>query len=141
MKDRPLSRIVIDSDANAIYANGQRLALTCQQFEIFAYLWKKKTVSTYEQLYQNAYGLRPTCDQPARVSKCGNLPVLKVQISRMRPQLTPLGIAIVTIWGVGWRLEYQPSKAKPTHFAPRAIGARGDYLRPSTTADHEERVQ
>lgn len=92
----------VDQDAGIIVGNGRFAQLTIHEFELYQTLAERPgRVVSKETLMTALY--RIESDEPAQK-------IIDVFICNIRRKLKPLGIAIGTSWGRGYRLELRASE-------------------------------
>lgn len=91
-------RLLVDVEGGLLVGNGQVVTLTRQQFALFEALWsaRPRTLSK-EQLLDSIYGLLPSGDEP-------EIKIIDVFVCKIRKKVDPLGFAIQTVWGRGYRI-------------------------------------
>ena len=91
--------LVVNLDYNTASRNGLMFGMEPQSAVLLKELANKwPTAVTHERMESATYGwTEPTTDEPKKV--------VRVRISRLRHQLRPLGLGIVSVYGIGYRLE------------------------------------
>lgn len=97
----PAHGTVIDYDAGIIVKDGQFAALTESEFAVHAKLAERPGhVVSKETLMLSLYGMRNDSEEPLEK-------IIDVLVCKARKKLKPLGIAIDTVWGRGYRLNHR----------------------------------
>lgn len=91
-------RLLVDVEGGLLVGNGQVATLTRQESALFKALWsaRPRTLSK-EQLLDSIYGLLPDADEP-------EIKIIDVFVCKIRKKVDPLGFAIETVWGRGYRI-------------------------------------
>jgi two-component system phosphate regulon response regulator PhoB len=87
--------IEIDEDAHIVYAEGQELPVTLQEFRLLAYLMRSKgRVRTRDELLTDVWNTSPELETRT----------VDTHVKRLRDKLGPAGEIIETVRGLGYRI-------------------------------------
>lgn len=90
-----LGRVTLDVEAREVCAEGKRLDLRLQEFDLLATLMEHPNAAlSREQLLELAWGYE----------FYGDTRTVDVHIARLRQKLDGTGLAIETVWGIGYKL-------------------------------------
>lgn len=97
--------IVADSDRGEIRFGGKMIRnLTGTEFMLFRFLLDKAgRIASKEVIFEWFYQLAAEDDVPS------DMKLVDVYVCKLRKKLIPLGLAIATVWGRGYRL-VEPTK-------------------------------
>jgi DNA-binding response OmpR family regulator len=96
-----VSDTLVDADMRLTIRNGYMAEMSNARFQIFHKLYQNRgRVVLREQLHDTLYWEKSSDEDP-------DMKIIDVQISHLRKLLKPLGIAIETQWGRGYRLVEQ----------------------------------
>ncbi len=111
----------ITIDANAVYFNGKSVRCTRRQILLFTLLLRRiGMVLTHETLWEHLYG-----DDPNGGAEKNTMKVLMFQL---RGRLNTIGLRVVTIWGVGVKLERPGAAPDPGHHMKHPFSKNVDVL-------------
>lgn len=89
-------RVLVDFDGGLIVARGQIARLTKQEFALFEALWSARPRMLNKERLLAATAGTGFDDR--------ELKIIDVFVCKARKKLEPLGIAIETVWGAGYRI-------------------------------------
>ncbi len=90
-------RILVDFEGGLIVGGGQVAHLTKQEFDLFMALWQAAPRVMSKEALLGATADRNGFEEP-------EIKIIDVYICKARKKLAPLGIAIETAWGRGYRI-------------------------------------
>lgn len=98
------SNTLVDIEMMLVIRNGYMAEMSNARFQIFHKLYQNRgRIVLREQLHDALYWEKSSDEDP-------DIKIIDVQISHLRKLLKPMGIAIETQWGRGYRLIEQEVK-------------------------------